>query len=284
MYACYVFIMDYNFLEISSILSIPPSQRKTIHIENLLNLTKNIQFFQKLTTEQESSEIHKQCCQHMLLETYEQNSIIFHFGDKGEKFYIILKGSVSVKIPSKKKIVLSKENLNKFQSLLGSDSALGNIHENENFKNEDHRNENSIIVKVSDVFNNLANFSYKYEDENDELKHILNIEEKHLMKLFKKSLKKEKKLLLGVVKNAKGEKLEVEINEFDEIAVLSTGNSFGELSLISDTPRTATIHIIEKSTFLVLNKLDFKRILGSLAERKINVITAFMQNLPYFHE
>ena len=275
--------MDFNFLEISSILSIPPHLREMNHIENLLDLTKNVHFFQRLSAEQESTEMHQQCCQRMLLETHEKNNILFHFGDKGDKFYIILKGSVSVKIPSNKKITLSKENLNKFQNLLAPD--VKNMNESHEINNiAEQKSENNVVIKISDMLNKLTDISYKNEEEDNEMQHILTTEAKNLMKMFKKSLNKEKKILLGVIKNPDGKKVEVEIDEFNEIGVLTNGDSFGELSLISDAPRAATIQVLENSAFLVLNKQDFKKILGKLAEKRLAVIALFMSKLPYFNE
>jgi CRP-like cAMP-binding protein len=45
------------------------------------------------------------------------------------------------------------------------------------------------------------------------------------------------------------------------IAILSAGNSFGEMALVDDTPRSASIESIEESDILVLTSLDFEALL-----------------------
>ena len=50
--------------------------------------------------------------------------------------------------------------------------------------------------------------------------------------------------------------------ELAEVNVLRTGLYFGELALLNDTPRTATIICKEDTDFAVLDGEDFKSILG----------------------
>ena len=42
-----------------------------------------------------------------------------------------------------------------------------------------------------------------------------------------------------------------------EVAILNHGSSFGELALISNKPRAATIKCITDTHFLVLHKQDY---------------------------
>ena len=49
-----------------------------------------------------------------------------------------------------------------------------------------------------------------------------------------------------------------------EIAVLGAGDGFGELALLNDSPRLATIVCKEDSYFGTLNKEPFRAILGFL--------------------
>ena len=56
------------------------------------------------------------------------------------------------------------------------------------------------------------------------------------------------------------EKLEWEI----EIAQLSTGSSFGELALINNEPRKATIICLTDCFFAVLDKHDYNKVLQKM--------------------
>ena len=49
-------------------------------------------------------DINKECdlieiAKSLLLETFNKDDMVFDFGDEGEKFYIILEGTVSIRIP-----------------------------------------------------------------------------------------------------------------------------------------------------------------------------------------
>lgn len=53
-----------------------------------------------------------------------------------------------------------------------------------------------------------------------------------------------------------------------KVAVLGDGDFFGEMALITDLPRTATVTAEEDSEMFVMNKRDFRKIL--MANPKIN--------------
>ncbi len=48
----------------------------------------------------------------------------------------------------------------------------------------------------------------------------------------------------------------------NEVAEKLTGDSFGELALIEDKPRTATIICKEECHFAILDRVNYKEILG----------------------
>jgi uncharacterized protein YjgD (DUF1641 family) len=183
--------MDYNYSGISHILTIPSSFRKSQDIDDLMSLTKNVNFFEKITKEQESDAIHRKCCGCMTLEEYEFNEILFNIGDKGDKFYIILTGSVSVKVPMKKKLTVNKENIHKLEKLLQSTQTNDLLSQT---TNSSRKTEAVISIKVSDIIENLNPGKFIAPTEENEKQYILDTEEKNLMKLFKKDWKRSRKL------------------------------------------------------------------------------------------
>lgn len=74
--------------------ALPPEHRTEEQVEDILDFVKNVKFFQKL------SQAHqKALCRRMTIESFQRDQYIFHVGDVGDKFYIIVSGSVSVQVP-----------------------------------------------------------------------------------------------------------------------------------------------------------------------------------------
>lgn len=170
-----LYLEDSN-VDLDSIISLlltPSTQRPPSSIKSLQALTKSIPFFKQLVSDYEE-RAHIECCMYLKYEMIEKNSIIFHEGDQGENFYIILKGAVKVLLPES---------------------------------------------------------------------------------------------------SAKSNK---------EFLILTAGSSFGELALIKNKPRSATIFTTEDTHFAVLSKKDFIRILGTFTNKHFDELTKFLKNLPLF--
>ena len=73
-----------------------------------------------------------------------------------------------------------------------------------------------------------------------------------------------------------------EIEQMQEIKTLQSGDSFGELALLSNQPRSATIICKENSYFAVLSQQDYKIILSSNARKSILEKFEFLQQLHLF--
>lgn len=59
-------------------------------------MLKRIQFFQSRQSMKDVD--YKDLVQGLSFEEHDENSVVFNLGDQGDKFYIILEGSVSVQI------------------------------------------------------------------------------------------------------------------------------------------------------------------------------------------
>lgn len=66
------------------------------------------------------------------------------------------------------------------------------------------------------------------------------------------------------------------------VSTLDKGASFGELALVKDQPRAASIRCLTECHFATLDKKDYMTILGNITLKKIDALTAFLQNLPVF--
>lgn len=70
---------------------------------------------------------------------------------------------------------------------------------------------------------------------------------------------------------------------FFTIAYLSDGQAFGEMALIHNKPRMATVRCVQKTHLIVLTKEAFEAVIGKMEKRLLNEKLDFMQNLPFFN-
>lgn len=286
-----IYIMQDNIdsQEILRILKIPPKFRLPHQHESLIKLTKDVTFFAKITSEHNSSEIHSECCAVMLLEEYEEGDFVINFGEIGEKFYILLSGSVAVMFPTKKKIKLTVNEIKKYQTLMDDSDDESSSEESSIFTDSDYENlqapklrREGFVVSASEILQKI-----KTDDKNLRFKMESKAkpgesEEAAIIKLFKDKFAKEKKDMLKIIREAENDYIEVEIDKLEEVGTLNAGDSFGELALISERPRAASVRAKEHTCLLVLRKDHFKNILGALSEKRLMSKVRFLQSLPYF--
>lgn len=203
---------------------VPPKSRNTQDITEILEITQNIEFFQKITNEKGNNQVHAACCQLFTLEEFKKGDKVIHVGEIGDKFYIILQGRLTVSVPTKVW------------------KTIKEIEEDE--------------LRAAMVRKNTS-----IEAENSD--------------------KREKLLKSKTNDNSTLDEL-VELTELRDVATFGPGKSFGELSLISEKPRAATITCESPTILAVLSKHDFKKVLGSVAEKSLNDRVNFLQNLPLF--
>eukprot|EP00440_Ansanella_granifera_P064379 gb/GFBE01069798.1/.p1 GENE.gb/GFBE01069798.1/~~gb/GFBE01069798.1/.p1 ORF type:complete len:806 (+),score=176.60 gb/GFBE01069798.1/:1-2418(+) len=75
--------------------SLQPEERTEENVTDILDFVRDVKFFSKLTTLQQRT-----LCRTMTIEKFGPREAIFEVGDKGDKYYIILSGGVSVQVPS----------------------------------------------------------------------------------------------------------------------------------------------------------------------------------------
>ena len=71
---------------------------------------------------------------------------------------------------------------------------------------------------------------------------------------------------------------------FVEVVRLREGGSFGELALIKDKPRAATINCLSACQFLAIKREDYQRVLQRSEQKALLEKINFFSHLPFLHK
>lgn len=66
-----------------------------------------------------------------------------------------------------------------------------------------------------------------------------------------------------------------------EVSLLATGANFGELALINNEPRAATIQCLSNCYFAVLSRENYAKTLRKQQVRELNQKMDFLSSLPF---
>lgn len=65
---------------------------------------------------------------------------------------------------------------------------------------------------------------------------------------------------------------------------MDAGKSFGELALLTNKPRAATVTCLEDCDFATLDKADFHRSLAKIERKRLSSMLNFMMGIPCFSD
>eukprot|EP00347_Sterkiella_histriomuscorum_P024025 403332565 len=94
------------------------------------------------------------------------------------------------------------------------------------------------------------------------------------------TLEERKQLLIEQINKLKQQE---ESTCFVEVVQLNTGKSFGELALIKNKPRAATIKCAEDCHLAIMSKADYDKVLSRIEQKNLNKILGFLHQLPFLH-
>ncbi|KRW98408.1 Cyclic nucleotide-binding protein [Pseudocohnilembus persalinus] len=277
------------------------SSHKSNREKNFMkNYIQQIPFFLKFQNQFLSrQETVEKLISHLNHKYYQQRTILMNRGDPGKNFYIILKGGCTVLIPKQKKqdeIQARKDWKPKLLNTQFFKRVLENLYRVKIVsadRIEQHLfylygNFSSAEIGADGYFNQLDKSKQdpKLAKKMQNFKKMaLNIG--HVSELF--NSKKSKKLafqflLCPDIKPVQFEKMEY--HEFLEkkfpdmmrILEYKSGDSFGEIALLTDGTRQATIVLREDTHFMVLNKTAFRALIGTY-----NMII-FQENLAFYKQ
>jgi CRP-like cAMP-binding protein len=70
---------------------------------------------------------------------------------------------------------------------------------------------------------------------------------------------------------------------FKEVVSLGTGESFGELALINEAPRAATITCHKECYFAVIGRAEYQRVLKKIQWKDVQKKIEFFLEIPFFN-
>ena len=253
-------------------------------------------------------------------EKKERDTILFNFGDKGSKFYIILKGSVAVMIPKEINIRLSLIDYLKYviRLLIVKDKELLNrtlnINKNiyyiteqeldifyENYiEDDDNSNcgnkananvnsEESIIIKE---YKCLPGYSLIAKLDIIDLNKLISYANKvknELTSSHKQSLSFKQKFVSLTYNNNdfinSDKEPSVTIFEYFEVIKLTHSNSFGEIALqTQNSKRSATIICLEDCVFGTLSREAYNASIKDIQTKNRRNNIKFLLSFSFFHE
>jgi CRP-like cAMP-binding protein len=200
------------------------------------------------------------CSKYLTYQKYEKGDYIFHKGDIGNKMYIILEGNVSIFIP--KSLIESEVDADRLKE------GLGELYlEDPNFK---FPSKEEALVRVKGEFSRRTYLSLKNDFSFDEYLAMILVRRDKFPWISDEDF-----LTLGIGKQAVYYKQGV--FEYKAIATLGENKIFGDLALIRNAPRNATIIAKNSVTMLSLSKASFEKIFSSTLKSEGQKIQFFEQ-------
>lgn len=202
-------------------------------------------------------------------ELHPKDHYVVKFGDFGTKFYILIKGSVGVRIPSlvEKSFTLRE--------------LLQYLVENREWIIINDRLQQLLII-IEDFFPELVKSDYHGELSlnYDLATRVLNGEiilaSQANCKNFFPQFNDMRKY-----KGSKENTRDFKFNMMIQVDTFKPGKSFGELALLNNTKRSATIVALEDSHFGVVEKEHFDSVVGKILQKKFAKKVEFLSAFPF---
>ncbi|CAI2376816.1 unnamed protein product [Moneuplotes crassus] len=252
------FILEnvHNSKDPSTILKKSPERRNLFDVRILERQLSDIKFIKKYIDEG-NLEIPRQLYQNLSYYYANPNETVIKYGEVGDSFFILMKGEVEVFIPV---TVTTRLSDLEFIKLLNEKRDL--ILEINDEKEFDIPNipklSNNAYQRIT-----LATVFQIMEDYNSVFssgKNISGIEQPSPKRASQPSYK---------------------IKYLKKVTTLKNGSSFGELALIMDQPRAASVITTKNCHFATLNRKQFNEILKRVHEMNINKKLDILNTMPY---
>lgn len=248
--------------EIIEALKKPFDGRREADYKLLQKFTIRLDFFQKLDKKSSNgpNNTHKECCKVMNLQEFEKDQMIIKHGDEPECFYVILSGDCLVLVPKPDSFrIACKHAISHIQTLCST------VHNHMDTPNINQELMTKIVNEQPEDFQEYADAFLAMEDNK------IVYKPEYL------------KIALGGIEineSAKNEYFNAKtgVITYFSVASLPSGKVFGEMGLLQNKPRAATIIAKNSVSQALINKVDYHKILMSLDRYKLDKKINFLED------
>eukprot|EP00347_Sterkiella_histriomuscorum_P018268 403346159 len=234
------------------VLKKDPDKRNSQEIHQITPFFKEIDFFREKDIK---DNYFVDIVQALQYEHFDSGEYVFQDGDLGDKFYIILKGRVSVQLPYYVDSTGAEQNDDK----VSINSHRSQQSQNSQQSNEKFRNTQQPMILSELSIQDALNYQNPPSARNQ--------------RISKSSLQ------------IKGKRSQLKVDSdryHTEVKQLHAGSGFGELALKSDKPRQASIQCLEECELASMQKKDYLRILAKIDDKSKEELLSFFLSTPYF--
>ena len=279
-------------------LLIPPDKRILETSQPVIDYLKTLKNFMNTLSNENDEQIEKvlfEVSSALKYEKYEKNKFICKFGEKADKFYLILKGKVIFLVPTKVKHYLNEEEYLEHLVKLRKEGEIElvknilienqlNFYFGEDFDEFILASLDKFEKKKENVYSKkLYNLFYEFR----------NIKEKEKNNLIKKEENADidEYIKMSIINSyddpeyakIKKQKL-LTIFEYKKTNIFEDGDSFGSVGANSkNNKRTATSISYENCHLGVLSKKDYIDILEKINSKQRNFLFNLILSIKLFH-
>ncbi|KAL4466825.1 hypothetical protein ABPG74_010422 [Tetrahymena malaccensis] len=262
------FSQDDDLQVIYDIIQKPNNSKSNLDLMILQNAFKNIRLFQELENEIPQKQMFN-LYRELLHYEYQPRQIVFNQGEIGREFYIILKGSVYIIGNEDKK---QQDNPSQEQQESENQQNIKEEVENTNEQKPVQKQQPLVQTNTSKLARRLSKkssfvmYSQILDPNNQTLQRKQTLERSPSFvqqgKFLYNSLKRTTSLIYDIDEDITDEEyIKLNFPDFDILAKLESGASFGEVALRDSVPRTATAICSGETHFITLKRDAFKRFL-----------------------
>jgi CRP-like cAMP-binding protein len=208
---------------------------------------------------------------HVQVEDVEENQIVFREGDEGDKFYIIFSGEVHV--------LIDKHESDEMH--LASVELAKEVHAEK--KDQDNQ------IEEKETKRKMVQFDEDSKDDPDKKnakETNANNDQVPMTRLDKDMLLDSKRKEIYLLRKHEGIDCEEHITGcigMVRIATIQTEGSFGDLALLEDKKRSASVVTKQSCIFLTLSKKDYQRTIAEHEKMMLKNRFATLSKVPIFH-